>query len=282
MIEKINRVAIAHDTLNLIEQGYYTLPNGQKVDFKADAILAKKQSYWYKESDFENVFRARDAILAQKSITSTFIEISPESTLEAAFRLSQQYESIFCLNFASAKNPGGGFLTGAQAQEESLARSSALFPCIEQMGMYQNNRQLKTCLYNDDMIYSPGVPVFKTDNGSLLERYYKLSILTSAAVNAGVVREREEDNIPKIDATMLLRLEKILSVAIIKGYSHLVLGAWGCGVFRNNPEDVARYFKYHLLENQSFKNRFEHIVFAIYSHGSDNRNLMAFRNVFGH
>lgn len=280
MIEKINRVAIAHDTLNLIEQGYYISPEGQKVDFKADAIIAKKHSYWYKERDFEAVFRERDAMVSKHSPTKTFMEISPESTLEATFRLSLQCDKVFCLNFASAKNPGGGFLTGAQAQEESLARSSALFPCIEQMGMYQNNRHLKTCLYNDDMIYSPGVPVFKADNGTLLERYYKLSILTSAAVNAGVVREREEANIPRIDETMRLRLEKILSIAIIKGYSHLVLGAWGCGVFRNNPEDVALYFKYHLLENQCFKNRFEHIVFAIYSHGSDNRNLVAFRNAF--
>jgi uncharacterized protein (TIGR02452 family) len=209
MIEKINRVAIAQDTLKRIEQGYYTAPNGQKVDFKEDFLQAKINSQWYKGDEFESVFRERNAVLSACKSVQTHIEITPESTLDAAARLSRQYDKIFCLNFASAKNPGGGFLTGAQAQEESLARSSALYPCIQQMGMYQNNSHLKTCLYNDDMIYSPDVPVFKTDDGTLLEQYYKISILTSPAVNAGVIREREPHNISKIDAVLRVRLEKI-------------------------------------------------------------------------
>ncbi|MCP4113573.1 MAG: TIGR02452 family protein [Desulfobacteraceae bacterium] len=51
----------------------------------------------------------------------TVIEVTTESTLEAAHRLIKEYNCnhIACLNFASAKNPGGGFSSGSQAQEES-------------------------------------------------------------------------------------------------------------------------------------------------------------------
>jgi uncharacterized protein (TIGR02452 family) len=71
--------------------------------------------------------------------------------------------------FASARRPGGGFLTGAQAQEESIARASALHACLRVVGdFYAYQRRRPELTYSDRVIYSPAVPVFRDDTGALL------------------------------------------------------------------------------------------------------------------
>lgn len=275
MIDRLKRISTAASTLDIIEKKHYTNRHGKRVDIGTDLQSAIENTQLCKGNDFAAVFNERDRLLLNWKETSTVFEITQETTLQAAERLSQEHDKVYCLNFASAKKPGGGFLNGSQAQEESLARSSALYPCIVQMTeMYEANKRLKTCLYNDDMIYSPKVPVFRKDNGDLLDHYYQTSFLTAPAVNAGVIREQEPENVLKIEGVMKDRLEKILSLAIVKGYRVLLLGAWGCGVFRNDPNEVAAYFKYHLVENPVFKDRFDRVVFAIY--GSEKENLQPF------
>ena len=113
-----------------------------------------------------------------------------ETTLAAAERLAE-FRPL-CLNFASAKNPGGGLLSGSQTQEESLARSSGLYATLLPMTeLYAYNRHLGTSLYSDYMIYSPDVPVFRSDSGLLLEVPYLASFITAPAVNAGAVEKNE-------------------------------------------------------------------------------------------
>lgn len=280
MNEKINKIAIAQETLAIIEKGFYLNAASQKINLEPEIAFAVKHSKWYTNSDWEELFAKTHQIKAQARPLETTFEITSESTLQAAERLTKDAERVFCLNFASAKNPGGGFQNGAQAQEESLARSSALYPCIAQMtDMYRQNRQLKTCLYNDDMIYSPLVPVFRDDAGRLSDQPYLLSFLTAPAVNAGVVREREPENIHLIAPMMLRRLEKVLAVAMVHGYRTLLLGAWGCGVFRNDARDVAGYFHHQLKENPLFAGYFEKVVFAIYGSKEDDKRT-AFINLF--
>jgi uncharacterized protein (TIGR02452 family) len=84
--------------------------------------------------------------------------------------------------FASAKNPGGRFLTGAQAREESIARSLALYPCQQAAGtFYDFHRHQRDLRYSDRIIYSPAVPVFRADDGTLLDEPCEVSFLTAAA-----------------------------------------------------------------------------------------------------
>lgn len=184
------------------------------------------------------------------------------------------------LNFASAKNPAGGFLKGSNAQEESLARASALYPCTKQMNeMYEANRNYDSGLYLNYMIYSPFVPVFRAEKGQLLNKPYFISIITAPAVNAGVVKSREsKKNIDKIAEVMLFRIKKILSLALIHQIEALVLGAFGCGVFKNDPEEVASYFKKIVLEDKRFKNIFKKIVFAVLDKSSKKDTYKAFLN----
>ncbi|MCA8990132.1 MAG: TIGR02452 family protein, partial [Planctomycetaceae bacterium] len=152
----------------------------------------------------------------------------------------------------------------AQAQEESLARSSALYDSlISQSDYYDANRACGTCLYTDHMILSPHVPVFRHDSGELRDEPYLLSFLTSPAVNAGAIKKNERPKIPQIRAVMARRIQYVLNVALENQYKTLVLGAWGCGVFRNDPAEIAELFSESLLNDPRYQNRFRKVTFAV-------------------
>ncbi|MEW2143270.1 TIGR02452 family protein [Micromonospora vinacea] len=185
------------------------------------------------------------------------VEVTNESTLQAARRLAP---GAACLVFASAKSPGGGFLNGAEAQEESIARSSALYPCLraapEFYAFHSGQRDLR---YSDRVIFSPDVPVFRDDKGSLLDQPYTTSFLTAAAPNLGAILGNQPEHVADVPAVLARRARRVLEVAAAHGQRTLVLGAWGCGVFRNDPATVADTFANALRE----VDRFDHVVFAI-------------------
>ncbi|GET35512.1 TIGR02452 family protein [Microseira wollei] len=276
------RILIAQETIDILKQGLYQNKNGEFVEIRDDLLAAKTKSIHYSSDRFNQVFRERDR-LATIAIKTSF-EVNNETTLRAASRLVNQegIEKVLCLNFASGKNPGGGFLRGTQAQEESLARATGLYPCIAQMtDMYNTNRNLGSALYTDDMIYSPQVPVIRDDDDKLLDKPFLVSILTAPAVKAGEVREKgNQEEIDRIESIMFARTEKLLSIAAIQGDKVLVLGAWGCGVFKNNPENVARYFYHHLVENPQLNCFFEKVVFAVLDNSRDGATINSFRSIF--
>ena len=127
------------------------------------------------------------------------------------------------------------------------------------------------------MIYSPGVPILKNEEGCNLNKLITAAIITAPAVNTGVVKHREPHRMQEIEIVMKRRIEKVLTIALVHGHRSIVLGAWGCGVFQNDPNDIAKYFK-EIIENK-FKNEFKKIVFAVYS--SRERFIKPFLNEFG-
>ncbi|WP_309232064.1 TIGR02452 family protein [Micromonospora tarensis] len=186
------------------------------------------------------------------------VEVTQESTLQAARRLAP---GAACLVFASAKNPGGGFLGGAKAQEESIARSSALYPCLlAAPAFYAFHRGQRDLRYSDRVIFSPYVPVFRDDNGNLLDQPYLTSFVTAAAPNLGAILRNQPEHVADVPAVLARRARRVLEVAAVHGHRTLVLGAWGCGVFRNDPAMVADAFVYALRQ----VDRFDHVVFAIH------------------
>ena len=285
MNKRATRAQIAKETLEILEKGFYQSPGGQVVHIKEALEAALLDSVHYRPKDFDEVFGLRDRIMVERGDQAPIeFQVINETTLSAAARLTKANgnANVLALNFASAKNPGGGFLKGSQAQEESLARASGLYPCIAQMqAMYDANRQFRSCLYTDNMIYSPGVPVFRDDRDQLLEAPYLVSFVTAPAVNAGVVRRRGTENVGRIEDVMRGRIEKVLSLAVIHHHETLVLGAWGCGVFRNNPRDVARWFGDHLTGNGLFSRSFKKVVFAVLDR-RDGAIVRPFQNVFLH
>lgn len=284
MSSRKGRAQTARETLEILETGSYQSPNGHTVDISESFAQAIEQSQLYAPQQYPEVFSLRDVCRETKPCRGpTQFEVVNSTTLAACRRLVEEEhrEDVLCLNFASAKNPGGGFLNGSQAQEESLARASGLYGCINPLQtMYETNKRYRSCLYTDHMIYSPQVPVFRDDEDMLLETPWRVSILTAPAVNAGAVRKNEPENTSRIQETMIRRIEKLLSIAVVHGHCTLVLGAWGCGVFQNNPSQVAEWFQYHLLENETFRNAFSRVVFAVLDRGKEPSTITPFNERF--
>lgn len=284
MSKKTTLAEMAKTTLEVIDKGLYINDLGQEIFLKTQIDWAIKNTILYKPEDYDNVFKFRAQDVENQHFITQF-EVRNESTLAACQRLLKEdgFEKVIALNFASAKNPGGGFLGGAKAQEESLARVSALYPTLlTQAAYYETHRAMNTCLYTDHIIYSPQVPVFRAENGDFLNQPYLVSFITSPAVNQNGMKAKREpqENFAKIPAIMRARIEKILSIALIHQYPVLVLGAWGCGVFQNSTKDVAQYFAEFLLQNPIFVNRFQKVIFAILDHSEEKRFIQPFENIF--
>lgn len=273
------RVAAANQTIEILERGFYEVA-GQRIDIREDVKQSLAGSVLYRPDEFDKVF-ASPALQQETPAYRTTLAVQNATVLEAAGLLLEAGGSIGCLNFASARNPGGGFLNGSLAQEESIAVSSALYPTLMQhFEMYEFNRARETSLYSDYMIFSPGVVFFRDDRGELLRQPFRLSIVTSPAVNVGAIKTNRPHELAAVEATMLRRMEKVLSLFVHHGVRHLLLGAWGCGVFQNNSVDIARWFAHFLAPGRKFDGRFDCVVFAVYDRGDDLPNFSAFQRQF--
>lgn len=222
----------------------------------------------------------------QKADKPANIIVSKLRSFEAATQYIGKRTAV--LNFASATNPGGGVEKGASAQEECLCRVSTLYPCLADQKMrasfYTPHRKNGNALHNDDIIYTPNVLVIKDDNHNPLSEPFSVDIISCAAPN---LRERPSnqyntgDTIKvQISDNELLalhekRARKIFFSAIANGIEILILGAFGCGAFCNDPYIVARAYKNVLPE---FKQYFQTIEFAIYCRPTDSINYDAFKS----
>lgn len=257
---------LARDTLQILQDGGYRAPGGGKVDLASGVQAAVGGT---------SVYQPEDPLPtpAPTGVAPT-VSVTAESTLAATRRLARDGE-VAALVFASAKNPGGGFRSGAQAQEESLARASALYRCLTAVPQfYAVHRAGSDNLYSDRVIHSPGVPVFRDDDGRLLESAYQVSFLTAAAPNRGAVPGSRAG---QVAAILAKRARRVLGVAAVHGHRRLVLGAWGCGVFRNDPAMVADAFAGALVDSAGW---FDEVVFAVMDHKKGTPVRAAFADRF--
>jgi uncharacterized protein (TIGR02452 family) len=200
------------------------------------------------------------------------VEVTNETTLGAARRLVVAGERPLALNFANGIEPGGGFLDGARAQEEVLCRSSALYATLEGDPMYEHHRGRELPDSTDWAILSPAVPVFRTDDGATLPEPWPLDVITCAAPFAPALGQ------PLAGDLLAQRIDRVLEIARAYGYAALVLGAWGCGAFGNDPDRTAGDFR-SALEGP-FAGAFAHVVFAIADWTPERMFLGPFRDVF--
>lgn len=178
--------------------------------------------------------------------------------------------NIIILNFASAKKPGGGFLNGAMAQEEALCYRSNLYSSLVTQKDFYNPSHALPITYTHRMIYSENVTIFRDDEYALLYQPYQVNIITCAAVNRKICKS---DSLA--DKVMKERAERILYLAKMKKADHLVLGAWGCGVFGNKITFVINMFL-DLIKNK-FNNVFKTVIFPspVYEHYIKMNNIIS-------
>ncbi|MGI0118249.1 TIGR02452 family protein [Zooshikella sp. RANM57] len=265
----------AKEVLKIIEEGGFYSVDGSWVDIRQYIEYATSNSKTYTPDQF-------DKLTTENTISGNKleIEITEETTQIAARRLFEEYQDdLVLLNFASARNPGGGFINGAKAQEEDLTRCSTLYNCLlSQTAYYDANRNQQSMLYTDHIIYSPRVPWFRTRSRDEPNQLFFASVITAPAPNANQAIRRGE-KVSTIELALMRRCGQVLGVARDNGHKNIVLGAWGCGVFGNDPSMVAKSFNYW-LNTPAFSSAFNKVVFAIYDTSKTMSIVRAFREEF--
>lgn len=269
-LTKFDNIEVFNDTQKVI--------NSRKSLMDAVKASNDKQQYWVTDEipTFENRFDTDAKIVVSKS---------------TSFGAARKYNGeIAVLNFASATNPGGGVTHGSFAQEECLCRCSTLYNnlILKEAAdkFYLPHRSGLSPLHNDDIIYTPGVVVFKSDDYKDYGTTKNVNIITCAAPN---LRENPKNEFNSENTTVpatisdddLLELHKqrgrkILSVAAANKNDYVVLGAFGCGAFRNDPKIVAEAYKQILPE---FKNAFKVIEFAVFCRDHETINYDTFKEI---
>lgn len=254
----------------------------------ANAVqMAKSATKLYASDDYPKL-PTRDALDCEITVTK-------HKSFEAATGIHALHLDcrIAVLNFASATNPGGGVRTGSSAQEESLCRCSTLYPTLTQtwiwQSYYQKNRDARDNLHTDACIYSPGVVICKTDDSypkRMEEKdWVAVDVISCAAPN---LRRRPgnthnpEYGLPVAISSEdlyelhLQRAKHIMHIATANEVDALVLGAFGCGAFANDPKVVARAYEDAL---KSYAGYFKYIEFAVYCRGRETENYEAFKKI---
>jgi uncharacterized protein (TIGR02452 family) len=245
--------AVAAETVEIASRGWYLTGEGNRVDLGDLVAAAVAGTRLYKPGD--------PVPAAVPAGTGLVVTVVNQTTLAAARVLGG---NVACLVFASARHPGGGFLNGARAQEESLARASALYACQNAApGFYDFHRQHPDPRYSDRVIYAPAVPVFRDDDGTLLAQPYLVSFLTAAAPNLGAILASQPDAAASVPDVLRGRAARVLEIAAAHRHRRLILGAWGCGVFHNDPALVAATFASLLRDQPGW---FDQVVFAVHDH----------------
>jgi uncharacterized protein (TIGR02452 family) len=278
--QSTNYVAIAQETLSIIERGGYFNTSSDWC-----SIRDMSASRLYEPFMLQNLVESYDPAIFKIGPISVVgdgpaITVTEETTGMALRRMAKD-GPVCGLNFASAKNPGGGFLAGSVAQEEDLARASTLYEQLRtQTRYYQANRAAENALYTDHLIYTPKVVFFRDEHLKLLDAPFDAAMITTPAPNVGALygdKGTINEAATQISNTVLRRITYILQVAQDNGQRRLVLGAWGCGVFGNDPVRVAHSFKVAL---KKFPGAFDEVCFAIYDRSQHQTTLTAFRNMF--
>ena len=276
---------IAAETVEIAAAGTYTY-RGEKIEIGAAQRRTEEDSVLITPERGAEIVRSfaenKDSGPGGEELRArTDYLVVNESAVKTVHDLAKKGEKrVGVLNFASAKNAGGGFLNGAMAQEEALAASSGLYPSqLRHPGYYRSNRASGTMMYTHHAIYSPDVAFFRDERFELAAPPAYASVLTLPAVNYGEVLRQGEDPV-RAKAVMLERMRLALAIFAERGDRTLVLGAYGCGVFRNDPADVAGWWR-RLLDGEGWSAHFDRVVFAVLDRSRESGTIRAFERIWG-
>ena len=255
------RIKEFRNTIDIVNKGRYVTEDGTYYSFPDDSDMMCK-----------TVFYEREICLpeAVQGCEQTIVEVQNIDCLYAGAQLKEQGYNPAVLNMASRRNPGGGVVTGAGAQEETLFRRTNLFRSLYQFAPFAGMYGIKTSHYqypldrNFGGVYTPEAIYFRESEQkgyALLDNPVSLSFITVAGMNRpdltaeGMIADHHVEPIKN-------KIRTIFRIGLVHGHDSLVLGALGCGAFRNPPRHVARLF-HEVMDELEFKNKFRRIVFAI-------------------
>lgn len=249
------------NTIEIVNQGYYVTETGETYVFPDDSEMMRQTVFYEQEIQLPDTLQ---------SYRQTIVDVQNIDCLYAGVRLKEQGYNPAVLNMASRRNPGGGVTTGAGAQEETLFRRTNLFRSLYQFAPYAGQYGIQPSHHqypldrNFGGVYTPDAIYFRESEQkgyALLEEPVSLSFITVAGMNRpdltddGYIADHHVELIKN-------KIRTIFRMGLVHGHDSLVLGALGCGAFRNPPRHVARLF-HEVMEELEFKNRYRRILFAI-------------------
>lgn len=246
--------------------------NEENVEIYKDTLLKATQ---YRTGKTE-LFRLADHASGNEPIRQGNIKVIEADSVSAMTIYANTKVAV--LNMASAKRPGGGVASGSKAQEESLFRCSNLGLSISQE-FYP--------LREDEFLYTKDAVFFKDVRYNDMEFAIEADVITCAAINLNdnaiygyFGREVNSENVLDDPQYIMLtnrKIQSIITIAIKHGIENLILGAWGCGVFKNDPNFIAQTFYDNLICNDRYKH-FDNVVFALINDkNSTSNNVEAFK-----
>lgn len=265
-------VKILRETMKAAEDGCYDLEEREvKLPVRFEQI--KEVTLYTPE---------QVAQLPEQDISKTKsmrITLRNQDTLEAAFELHHRRKEtekpVLVLNFANPHRPGGGIRSKPGTQEEHLCVKTTVLCSLETeeaWPFYQTNLDCGTQAQTDMILFSPNTMVIRNPDLSLREDPFPVAVMT---VSAPIASRMEESELPNLENILNSRIHGMLRAAAAEGYTRLVLGAWGCGNFGNDPELVARLFHDNLVGN------FEEVTMAVFDNSEDQYRYSCFEKYFG-
>jgi uncharacterized protein (TIGR02452 family) len=242
--EKRDLAAVAKGNYQLVKRGGYEDPTGRR----------HKLSVSHYPNRTHTVPPTPGRPLTYRFARTTLC-VARMDTATAVRALGERVESrVACLNFANQHHRGGGYLNGAHAQEEDLCR---LMPAL-----YSQLGRLKYPLDDGQAHFTRTLLARTAGSYDLDGAPVEVDVISAAMPNLGAPRVGMHPGGEKWVANVRLRMRAVLHAAREESCNSLVLGAFGCGAFRNPPASVAHLFK-QVLDSDEFRGAFETVVFAI-------------------
>lgn len=276
------RVRILRETMKAAEDGRYFVEEREvKLPFSFEQM---KEIKLYSA---EQIAQLPQIPLSVKEPAR--IVLRNQDTLEAAFdlhrRRKESEKPVLVLNFANPHRPGGGIRSKPGTQEEHLCVKTTLLCSLETekaWPFYQVNLDCGTQDQTDTILYSPNTVVIRNSDLSLRENPFPIAVLT---VSAPIASRMEPEELPDLENILRKRIYGMIRTAIEEGYTRLVLGAWGCGNFGNDPELVAKLFHQVLMESNpmigtGIVDYFEEIAMAVFDNSAEQRWYQPFARYF--
>ena len=269
------------ETIRICQAGYYAAPSGAVVRLPAIRDVLKASVFYQNPPEVDGV----------PTIGTTVCDAVNGDCIDVTRKLVEDGYKPIMLNMVNRHTPGGGVINGARAQEESLFRQSNLCVSLYQFDEYHAGLlglPLGNGRYPMDRdtggIYSGRVMFFRESsrNGDcLVETPFECAVVSVAAIN-------RPDLTPDgllVDWAVAATKKKIrtmLRIGLLHGHDAIVLGAWGCGAFRNPPEHMAQLF-HEVLREAEFADKYRVVRFAVIEdHNSRHSNFAPFDREFNH
>ncbi|MCD8089449.1 MAG: TIGR02452 family protein [Clostridiales bacterium] len=292
--EKRNiNIRILNDTLNILEKGSYT-KDGKEIRLKFSPEQMREIQVFLPE-DIEKLRsssdKARTSAENSEKQAQSIRRLFGCENIDALALAQKKYEDlknkgeaspkILALNLASATTPGGHTRKGASAQEEDLCRRTSLLLSLESENAkkyYIYNNARKTRMGSDGVMITPYVEVIKDSSSKTLAEPFPVSVISCAAPMVRLGLEGMSQS--EYEKMLSKRIEGVLLTAASGNYRHLILGAFGCGVYGNDAALVSELF-YRTILNFSYEDKttgclFDSIDFAVLCRPDNDYNYRKF------